>query len=169
MVRSRSEVARAASRVIVNDVPPVLIVNPATDLAFLCLAERALDTGPLVPGQLQERLRVTYPQTLVRARDLSGERGEIWYVYREGHWIPSAPIKEDKPVSDAKDDLRATADAILGDVERLKTLESEKQATDPEDPRMVDLSRRADEVSGGLRTKTAVERDLSERIQSGAD
>jgi hypothetical protein len=37
---------------------------------------------------LEAALRLTYPNARVRRRELSGEAVEIWYVYREGHWIP---------------------------------------------------------------------------------
>ena len=35
------------------------------------------------------KLRERYPLAVVRPRDLSSERTAVWYVYREGSWVPS--------------------------------------------------------------------------------
>ncbi|MEP7378414.1 MAG: hypothetical protein ABI725_02520 [Chloroflexota bacterium] len=68
--------------------PAVLIINPRSDEVFgrdvASLAE-----GAWLPAELQSRLRDQgYPLALVRARELAGQVEAIWYVYREGHWIP---------------------------------------------------------------------------------
>ena len=68
---------------------PVLITNPADDAAFAEHARVLLDTGPATPDQLQRRIRERYPRAVVRARELSSEPSEVWYVYREGSWVPS--------------------------------------------------------------------------------
>ena len=34
-----------------------------------------------------ERLAVDYPAVTVHRRELSGEPLEVWYVYRDGHWL----------------------------------------------------------------------------------
>jgi hypothetical protein len=65
---------------------PTLITNPATDVAFREHAESVLQEGQSV-GELQQILRRDYPRAIVRARDLAGERQEVWYVYRDGHWV----------------------------------------------------------------------------------
>jgi hypothetical protein len=65
---------------------PTLVANPAADVAFRDRAETALQEGQSV-AELQQILRRDYPRTVVRARDLAGERQVVWYVYREGHWI----------------------------------------------------------------------------------
>jgi hypothetical protein len=41
------------------------------------------------PADLERRLRTTYPRVVVRARDLSGDQTQVWYVYREGAWEAS--------------------------------------------------------------------------------
>ncbi|MBI2776240.1 MAG: hypothetical protein HYX57_03080 [Chloroflexi bacterium] len=63
-------------------------MNPATDRAFVAFAERMLGESGSA-GTLQAALRVRYPDAVVRARELSGELVEIWYVYRDGHWTRS--------------------------------------------------------------------------------
>lgn len=40
------------------------------------------------PAQLERRLRRLFPRVVVRERALSGE-APIWYVYRDGGWLPS--------------------------------------------------------------------------------
>ena len=65
---------------------PTLIVNPVTDREFVAAAEGHLAAGVATPGELQARLRVGYPQTVVHARELSGEPVTVWYVYRDGRW-----------------------------------------------------------------------------------
>jgi hypothetical protein len=66
---------------------PTLITNPATDIAFRDHAESVLREGQSV-AELQQLLRGDYPRAVVRARDLAGERSVVWYVYRDGHWVP---------------------------------------------------------------------------------
>lgn len=67
---------------------PTLVLNPRRDTDFVTLAEAIVSKGIDSPGELQERLRQHYPRVVVRARELSGESFTIWYVYRDGHWIP---------------------------------------------------------------------------------
>ena len=65
-----------------------LVLNPRHDSEFVTFAEAAMSAGVAWPGALQVRLRQRYPHAVVRARELNGEAFTIWYVYREGHWIP---------------------------------------------------------------------------------
>ena len=37
--------------------------------------------------KLQDCLRQRWPLALVRPRELAGEQAQIWYVYRDGHWV----------------------------------------------------------------------------------
>jgi len=73
---------------------PTLVVNPTNDwrLALLASDSATLGAGPEI---LQEALRHDYPNLVVRRRELSGETVEIWYVYREGHWVPPDPPSPD--------------------------------------------------------------------------
>jgi hypothetical protein len=69
-------------------VPPLLIVNPRSDLGFVeRVNELAADAGT-DPAALQDGLRVDYPNAIVRRRELSSESTEMWYVYRDGRWSP---------------------------------------------------------------------------------
>jgi len=68
---------------------PTLVLNPPGDGAFVEYATHALNGGVIDPAELQRRLRERFPHSIVRPRGLSGERTEIWYVYRDGRWIRS--------------------------------------------------------------------------------
>jgi hypothetical protein len=65
---------------------PSLITNPADDFAFRDDAEAILQ-GRQSIDEFQTVLRRDYPRAIVRSRDLAGERQEVWYVYRDGHWV----------------------------------------------------------------------------------
>jgi hypothetical protein len=67
---------------------PVLIVNPADDARFSSEAHALVDGGTDTPARLQRALRERYPRAVVRARGLSSEPSDVWYVYREGIWTP---------------------------------------------------------------------------------
>ena len=72
---------------------PVLILNPRDDTGFTAYAEE-LVVNALDAQELQGKLRERYPLAVVRPRDLSSERTAVWYVYREGFWVPSTRIEE---------------------------------------------------------------------------
>ena len=67
---------------------PVLIVNPIDDVRFTSDAHALLEGGDDTPPRLQRALRERYPRAVVRARGLSSEPSEVWYVYRDGRWTP---------------------------------------------------------------------------------
>ena len=69
---------------------PVLILNPRDDTAFTGYAAELVTDADLTPEQLQRLLRERFPLATVRPRDLSSERTTVWYVYRDGHWVPRA-------------------------------------------------------------------------------
>lgn len=77
---------------------PVLAVNPPHDQAFVAAAEALLDDGLRSLTGFQDVLRRRFPDAFVRARDLSGERGAVWYVFRDGHWVNGQTDSE--PVND---------------------------------------------------------------------
>ena len=63
-----------------------LTLNPDDDPAFVAAAQAfALHADDL--EDLERRLRDEFPNALVRARGLAGERDGACYVYRDGHWI----------------------------------------------------------------------------------
>jgi hypothetical protein len=65
---------------------PIVVTNPSGDTQFAARIEAELDRGEADAGQLQRRLRIKYPQAVVRPRALTGELVEVWYAYRDGHW-----------------------------------------------------------------------------------
>ena len=68
---------------------PTIIRNPASDRGFERAIEEILSSGVLDPSTAEARLRERYPLAVVRPRDLEDERTAVWYVYREGRWIPT--------------------------------------------------------------------------------
>jgi hypothetical protein len=68
---------------------PALFLNPADDLDFVNEVDRLMDDGLAEATELERRLRESYPQAVVRPRDLSNEPFVVWYVYRDGHWVAS--------------------------------------------------------------------------------
>lgn len=65
---------------------PHLFVNPASDATFVARVEALVATGISDPDRLAEALRASYPEAVVRQREISGE-SDTWYVYRDGHWV----------------------------------------------------------------------------------
>jgi hypothetical protein len=70
---------------------PTLVLNPPEDRAFEAFVSLVTAEASEGPEQLQARLRRRYPRAIVRRRDLVGERVQIWYVYRDGHWVRPGP------------------------------------------------------------------------------
>jgi hypothetical protein len=62
-----------------------LVINPLSDVEFVALVH-VLEHDAVSPSDLQTKLRLEYPRTIVRQRDLSGETTTVWYVYRDGAW-----------------------------------------------------------------------------------
>ena len=67
-------------------------------------------------------------------------------------------------MSDAKDDLRVTSEAVRDDAERLADLEARKLSLDPADPEVDQLSREVQELVRTIGHKAAAERELAEEI-----
>ena len=61
--------------------------NPVDDVEFERAVAAAMNHAPEDPSELETILRAAYPRAVVRPRGLTGERGVVWYVYREGHWV----------------------------------------------------------------------------------
>jgi hypothetical protein len=66
---------------------PMIIANPPHDREFRAMIDAFLAAGGRRPEDLQSALRLRFPDAVVRPRDLAGERFDVWYVYRDGHWI----------------------------------------------------------------------------------
>ncbi len=67
-------------------VQPTLFMNPRRDAEFLdrVTSEAASAASP---EDLRTRLSQWYPNVTVRRRSLEGEQADVWYVYRDGHWV----------------------------------------------------------------------------------
>jgi len=68
---------------------PTLVLNPRSDQELAEAAERVVRDGARTTMDLAAGLRERYPSVVVRERSLSGETTAVWYVFREGSWIPS--------------------------------------------------------------------------------
>jgi hypothetical protein len=64
-------------------------------------------------------------------------------------------------MNETHEDIRSTADAIVRDAETLTAIEREKMALDPDDPRVVELSVRAEALASRLLEETRIERALA--------
>jgi hypothetical protein len=65
-------------------------------------------------------------------------------------------------VSELENDLRATAEDISADAERLSRIEDEKTGLDARDPRMTELSAESEELARRIVPKTLAERELAD-------
>ncbi len=61
-------------------------------------------------------------------------------------------------MAEPREDLRSTEESILRDAEQVKSLEAEKAALDPADPRVPQLSEQIEGVTAGLEVKATAER-----------
>lgn len=66
---------------------PLIVPNPAGDAAFREHIDQILARPLDRPSDLEALLRVHHPHAVVRRRELTDEELEVWYVYRDGHWI----------------------------------------------------------------------------------
>ncbi|MEA2548577.1 MAG: hypothetical protein QOE42_1175 [Chloroflexota bacterium] len=64
-------------------------------------------------------------------------------------------------MSEQHEDLRATAESIAGDADRLAVIEEKKAALEDDDPKLVALSREALRIARDLVPKTAAELELA--------
>jgi hypothetical protein len=62
---------------------PRLVCLPSSDGEFRRIVEQAVTGEIRAPWQLERELRAFYPLARVRSRELSGEQGITWYVYRD--------------------------------------------------------------------------------------
>jgi hypothetical protein len=68
-------------------------------------------------------------------------------------------------MDELEEDLRATAQAIEADADRLAAIEDEKKTLGSDDPRLLDLSREAEVIAKRLVPKTVAERALAIETQ----
>lgn len=90
-----AELGRTERASTFHQVDPALFVNPPDDPSFATAARTALAAGARTPEMLQFALRTDYPLAVVRRRDISAELLVVWYVYRDGHWIPRRAARRD--------------------------------------------------------------------------
>jgi len=64
-----------------------LIINPRSDSEFVRLVEE-MSASTAMPSELQGLVREQHPRAVVHSRELSGELQVVWYVYRDGKWVP---------------------------------------------------------------------------------
>jgi hypothetical protein len=69
-------------------------------------------------------------------------------------------------MDDLEEDIRATAQSIETDADRLAAIEDEKKLLDTDDPRLLELSREAELISKRLVPQTIIERALVAEAQS---
>jgi PAS domain S-box-containing protein len=94
-----------------SDVRAICI--PSSDHAFAAAVQAALADGDVdVPGDLEQRVRPWAPNVVVRSRELSGESGGTWYVYRDGRFA----AEQDDGWHRAPDTPWARFDATTGAV-----------------------------------------------------
>jgi hypothetical protein len=65
-------------------------------------------------------------------------------------------------VTEAREDLRATSEAIAADADRLVEIEKQKLDLADDDPQLLVLSKEAERIVRTLTSKTAAERELAE-------
>lgn len=80
---------RDASRDEPNTSRPTIVANPPGDAQFRALIDAFVLSGGQRAEDLEAALRAHYPAAVVRPRALAGEQFEVWYVYRDGHWVRS--------------------------------------------------------------------------------
>lgn len=73
--------------------PLHLLTNPADDHEFRRAALAALRPN-ISPYALALALRAAYPTVVIHRRLLANEPVTVWYVYRDGHWVPRSHERE---------------------------------------------------------------------------
>lgn len=68
-------------------------------------------------------------------------------------------------MADLEDDLRATSDSLMRDLDRMRQLEEEKRGLPPDDPRLVELATEIEGLSERTQTTSAAQREIAEEIQ----
>jgi pimeloyl-CoA synthetase len=71
-------------------------------------------------------------------------------------------------MTDLDDDLKATAQSIIADTDRITDIEQEKLKLDPGDERVVALADEAEEVANRLLQEAGVERELAQQAADAA-
>ena len=72
-------------------------------------------------------------------------------------------------MTDPIDDLRATADDLAADADRLKQIEQKKAALEHGDPELVELSDEAERLTEDMAAKAKIQSQLAEDATDGGD
>ena len=67
-------------------------------------------------------------------------------------------------MADLEHDLRATAEDIAADASRLTSIEHEKAALAPHDPRLAELSAEGERLARRILPKAVAERDIADEL-----
>jgi hypothetical protein len=65
-------------------------------------------------------------------------------------------------LADIADDLRATSDGLIRDLDVLSTIESQKRTLEPGDPMLVELAQRVEQVAARVLASSSRQRRLTE-------
>ncbi len=68
------------------------------------------------------------------------------------------------PDDERMDDLAATSESLREDAGQIVEIEVEKHGLDAGDPRLTELSRKAERLAGEVQQKSRVERELAESV-----
>ena len=68
-------------------------------------------------------------------------------------------------MSESRDDLRSTSEALQDDAEVVNMLEQEKERLDALDPRVAEITRQIESLMRRMTTKATAQRELVEEIQ----
>lgn len=71
-------------------------------------------------------------------------------------------------MSDPREQIQATSNALLQDLDQLERLELEKRSTATTDPRFTELAARVEELATRVLARTAVQRELATRAAEEA-
>jgi hypothetical protein len=71
-------------------------------------------------------------------------------------------------MTNPRQELRATEEAIHEDAKTIAHLEEGKEGLDPTDPKVEGLSERIQSIAAVLKDKTAAEKELVEEIQASS-
>jgi hypothetical protein len=72
-------------------------------------------------------------------------------------------------VTDAINDLRATADDLVADADRLREIEERKGDLPADDPAMLELSAEAERLSKGIAAKATAEHELAREVSEASE
>jgi hypothetical protein len=72
-------------------------------------------------------------------------------------------------VTDPIDDVRATADDLAADADRLKAIEQRKATLDADDPTLVELSDEAERLTEDMAAKARIQSQLVDEATAGSD